>query len=133
MATGPSFIYSFCKVHLKKVSAVSRVPRHFWLPKIHLADALRHRVSGCLKFTWRGKKVDVFFKGKCFGCGRDCAAFGLEKNDASPTACYHLATQPAWRAKAAMRPKGVFRWRKLYLAYPLSAPDNIPCFSCRLR
>lgn len=29
----------------------------------------------------------------------DCAAFGLEKNDASPTACFDLASLPAWRAK----------------------------------
>jgi uncharacterized protein (DUF169 family) len=42
------------------------------------------------------KDSDVFLKGKCFGCVWASAAFGLQKNDASPTAHYILVKSWAW-------------------------------------
>src|SRR5688572_28796310 len=41
-----------------------------------------------------------------------CVAFGLEKNAASPTACYYFPAIPAWRAKAAL-----LTWRTDELSY----------------
>src|SRR6185312_5428796 len=63
------------------------------------------------------KRVDVFFKGKCFGCVMGfCAAFGLEKNDASQLLTSSCALDFHGAAKHAI----------LYLHFcSLSSPDEL--------
>jgi hypothetical protein len=86
----------------------------FLRTKIHLAYALRHRVFGCLKSRSEAKRLAFFSRASALDVGGICAAFGLEKNDASPTARYDLDSHLAWRAKQRFLHKlsipGILRW-----------------------
>jgi hypothetical protein len=93
----------FFQLKKKNWACISGFPsseeNHFWQTFVHLAYALRHRVFGCLKSRSEAKRLAFFSRASASVVGGICAAFGLEKNDASPTACFDLDSHPAWRAK----------------------------------